>query len=163
MLINIPTYAHSCRRNSLKDIIHNYFQLTSHQLATNILITHTMLTQCCSSIVFLLRNVHTTFFTRFLLLPIAQPCVIISSVTSPRRRNYHTNCLLTAQAGQYVPGPGEPVYAQVNRDRKKQTTSRSDSSSTQALLGSGSDQTFVYDPLNEPIYPPVQPAGDSWV
>src|SRR2546421_18281 len=34
---------------------------------------------------------------------------------------------------------GEPVYAQVNRDRKKQSTTRSDSSSTQALLGSSSD------------------------
>lgn len=62
----------------------------------------------------------------------------------------------------------EPVYAQVNRDRKKQT-SRSDSSSTQALLGSDQPSTpnnsnyHVYDPNNEPIYPPATPAGDSWV
>ncbi|KAI1280908.1 Catenin delta-2 [Halotydeus destructor] len=66
--------------------------------------------------------------------------------------------------GAPYPAPGEPVYAQVNRDRKKQT-SRSDSSSTQALLGSEQQQqaNYVYDPNNEPIYPPVQPAGDSWV
>jgi len=59
----------------------------------------------------------------------------------------------------------EPVYAQVNRDRKKQSTTRSDSSSTQALLGSSSDgqNNFQYDPNNEPIYPPAMPAGDSWV
>ena len=76
--------------------------------------------------------------------------------------------------------PGEPVYAQVNRDRKMKqqmhliqpmtpSASRSDSSSTQALLGSepARDQShFVYHDTSSPIltsFPPGQPAGDSWV
>jgi hypothetical protein len=57
----------------------------------------------------------------------------------------------------------EPVYAQVNRERKKQSRPGTDSSSsTQALLGSENNHSF--DPTtNEPIYPPSMPAGDSWV
>jgi hypothetical protein len=93
------------------------------------------------------------------------------------------------------PLPGEPVYAQVNRDRKIKhhhqqqmhllqqqqvqsqqpmtpSASRSDSSSTQALLGSDardqSQQHFVYHDTStdSPIltgFAHGQPAGDSWV
>ncbi|RWS29674.1 armadillo repeat protein deleted in velo-cardio-facial syndrome-like protein [Leptotrombidium deliense] len=62
----------------------------------------------------------------------------------------------------YIHGPlSEPVYAQVNRERKKGTQRGTDSSSTQALLGS--ENNYAYDPNNEPIYHPSMPAGDSWV
>jgi len=61
----------------------------------------------------------------------------------------------------YIRGPiSEPVYAQVNRERKKQAPNRpNDTSSQTALLGSDS---YMMD-HNEPIYPPNIPAGDSWV
>ncbi|XP_074597306.1 adherens junction protein p120 isoform X2 [Brevipalpus obovatus] len=67
----------------------------------------------------------------------------------------------------YVRGNGsEPVYAQVNRERKKQSRpggGTDSTSSTQALLGS--DNCNTYDvTTNEPIYPPPSvPADDSWV
>ncbi|XP_015784348.1 catenin delta-2 isoform X2 [Tetranychus urticae] len=66
--------------------------------------------------------------------------------------------------GVYIRGNStEPVYAQVNRERKKHSRPGADfTSSTQALLGS--DTSNSYDPTtNEPIYPPPMPAGDSWV
>lgn len=57
-------------------------------------------------------------------------------------------------------GPtSEPVYAQVNRERKKHPTRPNDTSSQTALLGSDS---YILD-HNEPIYPISMPAGDSWV
>lgn len=60
----------------------------------------------------------------------------------------------------YIRSPtSEPVYAQVNRERKKQSTRPNDSSSQTALLGS---DNYMLD-HNEPIYPPTMPAGDSWV
>ncbi|CAG2162045.1 unnamed protein product [Oppiella nova] len=60
----------------------------------------------------------------------------------------------------YVRSPtSEPVYAQVNRERKRQTSRPNDSSSQTALLGS---DNYMVD-HNEPIYPPTMPAGDSWV
>ena len=87
-----------------------------------------------------------------------------------------TQMMLSTAGG---PVPGEPVYAQVNRDRKLKhqmllqqqmtpTASRSDSSSTQALLGSDQrdNNHFLHgyhESNNEVIYPPAMPAGDSWV
>lgn len=72
--------------------------------------------------------------------------------------------------------PGEPVYAQVNRERKRQQQAAQQRPMTQSpLIGnsdSGSNDGFtnsnyhnvLLDPSNnEPIYPSSMPAGDSWV
>lgn len=65
---------------------------------------------------------------------------------------------------QYVRGNNaEPVYAQVNRERKKHPGGTDSTSSTQALLGSDTSNNYEVA-NNEPIYPPTSiPADDSWV
>ena len=65
--------------------------------------------------------------------------------------------------------PGEPVYAQVNRERKRQAQQQAGQASPVPEPGPEGPSSTTYhnsmiDPTsNELIYPPSMPAGDSWV